>query len=49
VKEGYSAFVTIDGKPVCLDSLQGLTDGTPPGTVKYKVNAPGQTLVTEER
>ncbi|MFP2913092.1 hypothetical protein ACLESD_50430 [Pyxidicoccus sp. 3LFB2] len=47
VKQGYSTLVTIDGRPVCLDSLTGLTDGTPPGMVKYKVNAPGQTLVTE--
>ncbi|MCP3166951.1 MULTISPECIES: hypothetical protein [Myxococcus] len=49
VQQGYSTLVTIDGKPVCLDTLMGLTDGTPPGIVKYKVNAPGQTLVTEER
>ncbi|MFP2934312.1 hypothetical protein ACLESO_56175 [Pyxidicoccus sp. 3LG] len=47
VQQGYSTLVTIDGKPVVLDSLSGLTDGTPPGTVKYKANAPGQTLVTE--
>lgn len=49
VQQGYSTLVTIDGRPVCLDTLTGLTDGTPPGIVKYKVNAPGQTLVTEER
>ncbi|NTX03426.1 hypothetical protein HUA74_34315 [Myxococcus sp. CA051A] len=49
VQQGYSTLVTIDGKPVCLDTLTGLTDGTPPGIVKYKVNAPGQMLVTEER
>lgn len=47
VQQGYSPLVTVDGRPVCLDSLAGLTDGTPPGTVKYKVNAPGQSLVTE--
>ncbi|XXF77101.1 hypothetical protein P2318_29210 [Myxococcaceae bacterium GXIMD 01537] len=45
VQKGYSEFIRIDGKPVCLDSLTGFTDGTPPGVVKYKVNAPGQTLV----
>jgi hypothetical protein len=45
VKEGYSTFVSIAGKPVCLDSVQGLTDGTPPGVVNYKVRDPGQTLV----
>lgn len=45
VQKGYSSFVRIDGRAVCLDSVTGLTDGTPPGVVKYKVNAPGQTLV----
>jgi hypothetical protein len=45
VKEGYSAFVRIGGKRVCLDSVRGLTDGTPPGTVNYKVYAPGQHFV----
>jgi hypothetical protein len=27
----------------------GLTDGTPPGTVEYKVIDPGQTLVDEAK
>ena len=44
---GYSDFVRIDGKPICLDTVTGLTDGTPSGTVIYKVREPGQTLVTE--
>lgn len=47
VKEGYSGWVTIEGHPVCLDTVTGLTDGTPPGTVNYHVRDPGQTLVTE--
>ena len=47
VKEGYSDLLRIDGKRVCLDTVTGLTDGTPPGTVKYKVNNPGQDLVRE--
>lgn len=47
VKEGYSDLLRIDGKRVCLDTVTGLTDGTPPGTVKYKVNKPGQNLVKE--
>jgi hypothetical protein len=47
VKVGYSDLVRIGGKSACLDTLSGLTDGTPPGVVEYKVNAPGQTLVTE--
>lgn len=44
---GYSAFVRIDGQDVCLDTVTGLTDGTPPATVKYVVRYAGQTLVTE--
>lgn len=45
VLQGYSDFIRIDGKRVCLDTIVGLTDGTPPGTIRYKVNDPGQTLV----
>jgi len=45
VRTGYSHFVRIAGKPVVLDNLSGLTDGTPPRTVQYKVNDPGQTFV----
>ncbi len=44
--EGYSSFVRIDGRAICLDTISGLTDGTPPGTVKYVVQLPGQTLIT---
>ncbi len=46
VAEGYSTFLRIDGRRICLDSVQGLTDGTPPGTVLYQVRQPGQDLVT---
>ncbi len=45
VTQGYSSFLRIDGHPVCLDTVTGLTNGTPPGTVKYTVKNPGQTLV----
>ncbi|MET4622284.1 hypothetical protein ABIE18_003753 [Arthrobacter sp. 2762] len=45
VTKGYSTFVRIGGKAVCLDSVEGFTDGTPPGAVKYNVRRPGQTLV----
>ena len=45
VTKGYSTFVRIGGKAVCLDSVEGFTDGTPPGGVKYNVRRPGQTLV----
>ena len=47
VKRGYSDFVRINGKRVCLDTVKGLTDGTPPGSVNYKVRSPGQRLVEE--
>lgn len=46
VTEGYSAFIRIEGRAVCLDTVTGLTDGTPPGTVRYVVQQPGQSLVT---
>jgi hypothetical protein len=46
LKEGYADFIRIDGKRVCLDSVNGLTDGTVPGTVNYVVAEPGQNLVS---
>jgi hypothetical protein len=45
VKVGYSDFVRVGGCKVCLSTVQGLTDGTPPGLVNYKVLTPGQSLV----
>jgi len=45
VKEGYSTFVRIDGHSVCLVTVTGLTDGTPPCVVIYKVRQPGQDVV----
>lgn len=45
VKTGYSTFIFINGRPVCLDILSGLTDGTPPGVVNYQVVQPGQLFV----
>jgi hypothetical protein len=48
VREGYSSLVTIGGRPVVLDSLRGLTDGTPPGVVEYLVADPRQHLVASE-
>ena len=47
VEAGYSDFLRINGRRICLDSVTGLTDGTPPGVVKYVVRSPGQQLVTE--
>lgn len=49
VKKGYSALVSVEGRPVCLETVEGLTDGTPPGTVEYQVRAPGQSLVEASR
>jgi hypothetical protein len=47
VKVGYSDLIRIGGKRVCLDTVTGLTDGTPPGIVDYKVREPGQDIVSE--
>ena len=48
VTKGYSTFVRIDGNPVCLETVTGLTNGTPQGGVKYTVKDPGQSLVGSE-
>jgi hypothetical protein len=47
--KGLSDFIKIDGKKVCLETVTGVTDGTPPSAVKYKVCTRRgiQTLVTE--
>jgi hypothetical protein len=45
---GFSSLIFIEDRPVCLDTLTGLTDGTPPGTVQYNVRDPGQSFVSEE-
>lgn len=45
VTVGYSTFLKIDGHKIALDSVLGLTDGTPPGVVQYKVRLAGQALV----
>jgi hypothetical protein len=47
VRAGYSGLLRVGGRRVCLDTVTGLTDGTPPGTVQYKVRSPGQALVSE--
>ncbi len=49
MQQGYSEWLRIGGKRVCLDTVTGLTDGTPPGTVKYEVRDPGQRLVEERQ
>ena len=45
VREGYSAFVRIGGQPVCLKTILGYTDGSPPRVANYKVADPGQAFV----
>jgi hypothetical protein len=45
VVAGYSTFVKIDGKAACLQTVTGLTDGTPPGIVQYQVRYAGQKLL----
>jgi hypothetical protein len=47
VDVGYSQWLRIAGQRVCLDSVSGLTDGTPPGVVEYKVRSAGQPFVGE--
>ena len=44
---GYSTWLRIGGHCICLDTVTGVTDGTPPGIVKYLVRDPGQTFVDE--
>src|SRR3954452_5440694 len=45
VVAAYSTLVKIDGHAICLDTVTGMTDGTPPGIVQYQVRAAGQQLV----
>lgn len=45
VATGYSGLLKIDGHRTVLSHLSGLTDGTPPGLVKYTVRDPAQTYV----
>ncbi len=48
VREGYSDLIRIDHRRVCLDTVTGLTDGTPPGIIFYTVRDPGQPFVAEQ-
>jgi len=47
VDAGYSTLLTIEGRSICLNTVTGYSDGTPPGVVKYNVRRPGQNLVAE--
>jgi len=49
VLAGYSpGLLRIDGRRTCNDTVSGFTDGMPPGAVRYKVRAAGQTFVAED-
>jgi hypothetical protein len=43
VTRGYSRLISVDGRPVCLDTVHGPTSGGPPG---FRVARPGQALVS---
>lgn len=47
VDKGYSDFIRIENRRVCLESVTGFTTGTPPGVVKYEVRRAGQNFVSE--
>ncbi len=47
VQEGYSEFIRVQDRKLCLDTVTGFTDGTPPGAVKYEVRDAGQHFVSE--
>jgi hypothetical protein len=49
VAAGYSSWIRIGARPVVLDSLDGLTDGTLPGTVHYAVRHTHQHFVEGDR
>lgn len=48
VAQGHSAFIRISGRPICLSGVEGLTDGTPSGVVRYTVHRSGQNWVRGE-
>jgi len=46
---GYSELLWIQGQRVCLDTVEGLTEGTPPRFWKYTVAEPGQAFVLQNK
>lgn len=46
-KKGHSHLLFIKDKPVCLKSLEGLTDGLPSGGINYSVQSAGQNFLEE--
>lgn len=49
VTTGYSVRVRVDGKPVVLSNLDGLTNGTPPLSVHYTCRDPAQKFVRADQ
>ena len=47
VQKGYSDFIRVENRRLCLDTVTGFTDGTPPGVVMYVVRFAGQKFVSE--
>jgi len=47
VQKGYSEFIRVEEHRLCLDTVTGYTDGTPPGVVMYVVRDAGQSFVSE--
>jgi hypothetical protein len=45
VLKGYSTFIRISGRPICLSSVEGKTEGTPAGQVRYFVQRSGQDFI----
>lgn len=45
VATGYSSWLRIGGHAIVMSNLDGLTDGTVPGTVHYTVRLAGQSHV----
>ncbi len=48
VLDGYSEFITVNGKAACLDTVTGKTTGTPPATHDYTVKSPGQSWIASD-
>lgn len=46
VQTGYSALLRIDGQPIVLDNLEGVTDGFPPAGASFQVQSVNQALVS---
>lgn len=49
VTAGYSTWLRVDGAAVVLSHLDGLTDGSPPGAVHYRVTDPRQDFLRGDR